>query len=83
MAKHSDPALEHIRLMETRIARQTEVLEKLRDSGEDAAAAAQRLELLKSVLTEMRLQLGQLAQTDADKKRKAAPPKGLRAPDKK
>lgn len=83
MPKQLDAAREHVRLMEDRIAQQSKVVEKLRKSGEDATAAIRRLELLKSVLTEMRLQLGQLAETEADKKRKAAPPKRPRAPKKK
>jgi uncharacterized membrane protein YccC len=80
MPKQLDAAREHVRLMEDRIAQQSRVVEELRKSGEDDTEAIRRLELLKSVLTEMRLQLGQLAETDADKKRKAAPPKMSKRP---
>jgi hypothetical protein len=83
MPKQLDPALEHLRRMENRVAQQTKLVEKLRKSGEDTTAAIQRLDLLKSALTEMRLQLGQLARTKADAKRKAAAPKQSPAPKKK
>ena len=75
MPKYSNPALEHIRMMETRIARQIALVEKLRKSGEDPSGAQQRLELLKSVLIEVRSQLGPLNPTDADRNRKSQSPR--------
>jgi hypothetical protein len=83
MPKHSDAALEHIRRMETRIARQTELVEKLSNSDEDASAAGKRVKFLKSVLSEMRLQLGQLTATRADASRKSAAPRRAKLPRKK
>ena len=83
MPKYSESALEHIRVMETRIARQTELVERLQNLGEDSSEATERLKLLKSVLTEMRSQLGQLTPTDADIHRKSPSPKRPRQPRKK
>jgi hypothetical protein len=83
MPKHLDTALEHLRRMETRIARQSELVEKLSNSGKDTSAARGRLQLLKSVLIEMRAQLSQLAQTEADTKRPTAASKRPQAPKKK
>lgn len=83
MPKYSESALEHIRVMETRIARQTELVERLQNSGEDSSEATKRLELLKSVLTEMRSQLGPLTPTDADIRRKSPSPERPRQPRKK
>jgi hypothetical protein len=83
MPKHLDVALEHLRRMETRIARQSELVEKLSNSGKDTSAARERLQLLKSVLIEMRAQLGQLAQTEADTKRPTSASKRPQAPKKK
>jgi len=83
MPKHLDAALEHIRRMETRIARQSELMERLSNSGEDTSAASERLQLLKSVLGEMRLQLGQLTPTKADASRKSAAPRRPKPPNKK
>jgi len=69
--------------METRIARQTTLVEPLKGSGQDVAEATKRLELLKSVLTEMRSQLGQLVQTEAGTKRPTVVSKRPPAPKKK
>ena len=83
MPKHLDAALEHIRVMETRIARQSELVERLSNSGEDTSAAKEQLQLLKSVLIEMRLQLGQLTPTEADASRKSVAPRYPKRPKKK
>jgi hypothetical protein len=83
MPKYSESALSHIRVMETRIARQVELVERLRNSGEDTSEAMKRLELLESVLAEMRSQLSQLTPTAADAKRKSATPKRPPQPRKK
>jgi len=73
----------NLRVMETRIARQTTLVEPLKGSGQDVAEATKRLELLKSVLTEMRSQLGQLVQTEAGTKRPTVVSKRPPAPKKK
>jgi hypothetical protein len=53
-------ALEHLRLMEVRIEHQTELITRLKCSGEDTLEASQKLVLLRRALEEMRLQIIQL-----------------------
>ena len=68
MAATTDPAAEHIRVMEARLRAQTALVIRLRQIGQDASEAIRRLELLQRALEEMRLQLAQLAETEMDKK---------------
>ena len=71
MSSDAHPALMHIRRMELRIEQQTLSIERLKQNGEDTAAAVQRLRLLRHALDEMRIQLGQLSPTSADDRRPA------------
>jgi hypothetical protein len=64
-------------MMELRIARQLELIERQKQAGEDASEAVARLKLLQRALDEMRFQLGQLSPTDRDKTRSSAPPSSL------
>jgi hypothetical protein len=57
-------AMEHIRLMETRIAQQEAANERLRHVGQDTSEGISRLKLLYAALEEMRFQLARLAPTD-------------------
>ncbi len=68
----STAALEHIRLMEARIARQTALIVELRESGQDTLEAARRLVLLHRALEEMRLLIGGLLPTEIKDRMKAA-----------
>ena len=68
----STAALEHIRLMEARIARQTALIVELRESGQDTLEAARRLALLHRALEEMRLLIGGLLPTEIKDRMKAA-----------
>ena len=68
----STAALEHIRLMEARIARQTALIVELRESGQDTLEAARRLVLLHRALEEMRLLIGGLLPTEITDRMKAA-----------
>ena len=54
-------AIEHIKIMETRIRRQNEAVNLLRALGQDTEDADRRLKLLNFALAEMRMQLAQLA----------------------
>ena len=63
-------AIDHIRLMETRIEDQRAAIEHLRFEGRDISHATRRLKLLHSALGEMRTQLAQLTPT---KKQVSAP----------
>ena len=63
MAPDTNPALAHIRIMESRIEQQVAAIERLKQSGQDTAPAVHRLELLRRALEEMRIQLGQLSPT--------------------
>lgn len=51
------------RLMENRIEEQTATIEQLKQSGQDASKPLNRLNLLRRVLGEMRIQLGHLSPT--------------------
>ena len=62
-------AVEHLTVMETRIARQIEEIERLRLFGKDISEATRRLKLLRHALDEMRLQLGHLSLSEMDIKR--------------
>ncbi|HEY3147793.1 MAG TPA: hypothetical protein VGJ75_15655 [Dongiaceae bacterium] len=62
---HASAAFEHLRMMEVRIEHQTELITRLKTSGEDTLQAAQKLVLLRRALEEMRLQIGQLLPTEA------------------
>ena len=62
---HASAALEHLRMMEVRIEHQTELITRLKTSGEDTLEASQKLVLLRRALEEMRLQIGQLLPTEA------------------
>ena len=69
MSSDQNPAGTHIRMMELRIAEQTQLIERLRQSGQDTAEAVRRLALLQHAITEMRIQLGQLSPTPRDRKK--------------
>ena len=56
-------AIEHIRVMEGRIAKQEAAIERLKVQREDTADAQQRVRLLGAALQEMRIQLAQLTPT--------------------
>jgi hypothetical protein len=56
-------AIEHIRVMEARIAKQESAIERLRMMHEDSSDAERRLMLLRAALAEMRTQLAQLTPT--------------------
>ena len=68
MAGTTDPVGEHLRVMEERIKAQRVLVDTLKQGEEDASQASWRLRLLLSALEEMRFQLAQLAETEADKK---------------
>ena len=72
MSSDTNPALVHIQRMELRIEQQSLSIERLKQGGEDPAAALQRLKLLRHALEEMRIQLGQLSPTNLDDRRPAA-----------
>lgn len=69
MASEQTPANAHIRMMELRIERQLDMIERQKQAGEDPAEAVARLKLLQRALDEMRIQLGQLSPTERDQKR--------------
>jgi len=54
-------ALDHIKIMDTRIRRQSEAIDLLKALGQHTEDADRRLKLLNFALTEMRAQLAQLA----------------------
>jgi hypothetical protein len=56
-------AIEHIRVMEARIAKQESAIERLRMRREELSDAERRLKLLRAALEEMRIQLAQLTPT--------------------
>jgi hypothetical protein len=56
-------AIEHIRVMDGRITKQEDAIERLRMLREDASDAERRLRLLRAALDEMRIQLAQLTPT--------------------
>jgi hypothetical protein len=57
-------AMEHIRLMEMRIAQQEAANERLQQVGQDTSEGVSRLKLLQAALEEMRFQLARLRPTD-------------------
>ena len=57
-------AIEHIKVMEARIRRQSDAISLLKASGHDTKDADCRLRLLNFALTEMRVQLAHLAPTE-------------------
>ena len=57
-------ALAHIRLMESRIQQQEAVIERLKQAGDDTSQAVVKLNLLRSALDEMRLQIARLVPTE-------------------
>ena len=69
MSSDHSPAGAHVRMMELRIEQQVELIERLKQSGQDTSEAVRRLSLLQHALDEMRIQLGQLSPTARDKKR--------------
>jgi hypothetical protein len=58
-------ALEHLRLMEVRIEQQTDLIARLKESGEDTREAAKKLILLRRTFDEMRVQMAQLLPAEA------------------
>jgi hypothetical protein len=56
-------AIDHIRVMESRITKQESAIERLRMIREDSSDAERRLRLLRAALAEMRTQLAQLTPT--------------------
>jgi hypothetical protein len=64
MTDTSAAAYQHIRQMESRIARQTAHIVELQQSGQDTLEAARRLALLHHALEEMRLLIGNLVPTE-------------------
>jgi hypothetical protein len=81
MASEQNPASSHLRMMELRIERQLETIERQKQAGEETTAAVARLKLLQRALDEMRIQLGQLSPTERDKTRSSAPPNLLARPE--
>jgi hypothetical protein len=65
-------ALEHIQLMEARIAQQTAQIVELQQTGQDTLEAARRLVLLHRALDEMRLMMGHLLPTEIMDRLRAA-----------
>jgi hypothetical protein len=59
-----EAAIEHIRVMEARVRKQTDAVCLLRTLGQDTRDADRRLKLLEFALAEMRIQLAQLAPTE-------------------
>ena len=57
-------AMEHIRLMENRIAQQQAAIQRLQQAGQDISEGVSRLKLLHAALEEMRIQLARLAPTE-------------------
>ncbi|HET6161975.1 MAG TPA: hypothetical protein VFE34_26790 [Dongiaceae bacterium] len=57
-------AIEHIRLMENRIAQQEAAIQQLKQAGQDISSAASRLQLLHAAMEEMRIQLARLLPTE-------------------
>ena len=57
-------AVEHVRLMESRIAQQEAELLRLKEAGQDLSQARNRLCLLRTTLAEMRIQLARLVPTE-------------------
>ena len=82
MTSDQSPASSHLRMMELRIEQQVELIERLKQSGQDTTDAVRRLSLLQHALGEMRIQLGQLSPTERDGKRpdstRSAPVRALR-----
>ena len=68
----STAALEHIQIMEARIAQQTALIVELRRSGKDTLEATRRLALLHHALEEIRTMLGGLLPTEAQNQVKKA-----------
>ena len=58
---HALAALEHLRLMEVRIEHQTDLIARLKESGEDTYEAAKKLTLLRRTFDEMRPLLANLS----------------------
>jgi hypothetical protein len=58
-----DAATRHIETMEERIRQQQSAIDRLKREGKDTSEAAMRLNLLRSALDEMRLQLARLIPT--------------------
>jgi hypothetical protein len=54
-------AVQHVRVMQTRIEKQTALVERIQATGADAAEQIQRLELLRLALEEMLIHCGRLA----------------------
>ena len=61
MTSDESPARSHLRTMEARIEQQIELIERLKQSGQDTTEAVRRLALLQHAIGEMRTQLGQLS----------------------
>ena len=66
---NESPAGTHLRMMEARIEQQIELIERLKQSGQDTTEAVRRLSLLQHAINEMRIQLGQLSPTERDTKK--------------
>jgi hypothetical protein len=69
MTSDQSPAGIHLQMMERRIQQQVELIEQLKQSGQDVSEAVRRLSLLQHALNEMRIQLGQLSPTERDSKK--------------
>jgi len=65
-------ALEHIQVIEARIAKQTALIVELRQTGQDTLEAARRLVLLHHALEEMRILMGDLLPTEVKDRLRAA-----------
>ncbi len=78
MSPSQSPAGNHIQMMELRIQRQVESIERQKQAGEDTADSERRLALLRRALDEMRIQLGQLSPTERDQKRPGTDKSSLR-----
>ena len=69
MTSDQSPADSHLRTMELRIQQQIELIERLKQFGQDTTDAVRRLSLLQHAINEMRIQLGQLSPTERDGKK--------------
>jgi hypothetical protein len=69
MTSDESPAGSHLRTMELRIEQQIELIERLKQSGQDTSEAIRRLSLLQHAINEMRIQLGQLSPNERDGKK--------------
>jgi hypothetical protein len=75
MERARSAAVQHVRVLETRIENQEALIEQRKAAGKDAAEELQRLKLLQQALREMLLHFGQLLPSEKElvHARKTAP----------